>query len=38
LYHLDMKKTIIENFNLNFVILGLSFLVFIFVCYLKYFK
>jgi hypothetical protein len=33
--NLGIKKTIIENFNINFILLGLSFLVFIIVFYLK---
>jgi hypothetical protein len=36
--HLDLKKTIVENFNINFVLLGLAFLVFAVVFYLKYRK
>ena len=38
LNHLDMKKTIIENFNINFAILMLSFLVFLVIFMLKYIK
>jgi hypothetical protein len=38
LNHLDMKKTMIENFNINFAILMLSFLVFMVVFLLKYMK
>jgi hypothetical protein len=34
--HLDMKKTFIENFNINFIILGFSFLVFLIFFYLQY--
>jgi hypothetical protein len=33
--NLGIKKTIIENFNINFILLGLSFIVFIIVFYLK---
>ena len=38
LYQLDMKKTIVENFNINFTLLALSFLVFVIVFCLKYRK
>ncbi len=38
LSHLEIKKTIIENFNINFVILMMAFVVFMAFFVLKYWK